>query len=142
MTMRARLQVPVLWADCDPAEIVFYPNYFRWFDAGTWNLFATIGWHPQKLLGRADCDGMPMLEAQARFVKASRFGETIEVESHILGWKGKVFRVGHKVYNAGELAVEGCETRIWVIIDETGKMRSRPIPEDICAHFGPSAEDS
>ncbi len=25
--------VQVLWGDCDPANIVFRPNYFAWFDA-------------------------------------------------------------------------------------------------------------
>jgi acyl-CoA thioesterase FadM len=36
----------VTWGDCDPAGIIFYPNYFRWIDSGTWNLFFTVGLTP------------------------------------------------------------------------------------------------
>lgn len=140
MALMATLEIPVLWGDCDPAEIVFYPNYFRWFDAGTWHLFATAGLTPQQLYARPDCDGMPLLEASSRFLGPSRFGETIQVESRILGWKGKVFRVGHRIYNGGALAVEGSETRIWVVKDARGRIRSAPIPADITRLFGPDGD--
>src|SRR5450631_3898284 len=30
----------VEWGDCDPANIVFYPRYLKWFDACTTGLFA------------------------------------------------------------------------------------------------------
>ena len=28
-----RFVCEVHWGDCDPAGIIFYPTYFRWFDA-------------------------------------------------------------------------------------------------------------
>ncbi len=136
MSLSAWLEVPVSWGDCDPAEIVFYPNYFRWFDAGTWHLMATAGLPPQALYNRPDFAGMPVLDAQSRFVKPSRFGETISVHSRILDWSEKTFRVGHHIYNAGELAVEGGETRIWVRKDATGRVRGAAIPPDVVERFG------
>ncbi|HIL88646.1 MAG TPA: acyl-CoA thioesterase, partial [Deltaproteobacteria bacterium] len=30
--MRHTYPVRIGWGDCDPAQIVFYPNYFAWFD--------------------------------------------------------------------------------------------------------------
>ena len=37
-------QVEIEFGDCDPAGIVYYPNYFRMFDAATAHLFeAALG---------------------------------------------------------------------------------------------------
>jgi acyl-CoA thioesterase FadM len=30
--MSFRTEILVAWGDCDPAGIVYYPNYFHWFD--------------------------------------------------------------------------------------------------------------
>ena len=33
----------VEFADCDSARIVFYPNFYIWFDRATERLFASVG---------------------------------------------------------------------------------------------------
>src|SRR5882672_10407539 len=35
--------VAVHWGDTDPARIVFYPNYFEWFDQSTRLFFDSVG---------------------------------------------------------------------------------------------------
>ena len=42
--------VVVEWGDCDPAKIVFYPNFFRWMDAASWAFFAANGLSAQEVL--------------------------------------------------------------------------------------------
>ena len=39
----SRRRIRVDWGHCDPAGIVFYPNYFRWFDQCTSALFESAG---------------------------------------------------------------------------------------------------
>ena len=34
--------VAVHWGDTDPARIVFYPNYFEWFDQSTRPILRTV----------------------------------------------------------------------------------------------------
>ena len=36
-------QLTVAWGDCDSAGIVFYANYFRWFDEASRRLFVRAG---------------------------------------------------------------------------------------------------
>ena len=31
--------IKVMFSDCDPAQIVFYPRYFQWFDIATQRMF-------------------------------------------------------------------------------------------------------
>ena len=35
MSLRHTTRFTVEFGDCDPAQIVFYPNYFRWMDAAS-----------------------------------------------------------------------------------------------------------
>ena len=39
----SRRTLTVEWGHCDPANIVFYPNYFSWFDASTAHHFKVAG---------------------------------------------------------------------------------------------------
>ncbi len=36
-------EVEVEWGDCDPAGIVFYPNFYAWFDASSHALLDALG---------------------------------------------------------------------------------------------------
>jgi len=41
--MRKTFQVTVEFGDCDPAQIVYYPNFFRWMDAASRHFFIACG---------------------------------------------------------------------------------------------------
>lgn len=132
-----RIEIPVHWSDCDPAEIVFYPHYFKWFDCGTTELFASVGLDFRHLFGDYGVIGVPILDARAQFRRPSRFRDVITVESAIAEWRSSTFKLEHKVFNRGELAVEGYEIRAWVAKDEThpSGIRTLPLPEEIKARF-------
>ena len=57
------------WGDCDSAGIVFYPNYFRWFDASFHHLLRANGLDPRVLTERYGIIGTPIADAGARFVR-------------------------------------------------------------------------
>jgi 4-hydroxybenzoyl-CoA thioesterase len=38
-----KTDVTVSFGHCDPAEIVFYPNFFRWFDAAFHSFLESSG---------------------------------------------------------------------------------------------------
>ena len=42
------------WGDCDDAGIVFYPNYFRWFDNAFHHLLRQCGIGQRILVERFD----------------------------------------------------------------------------------------
>ena len=80
------ISLKIGWGDCDPAKIVFYPNYFRWFDQSTHNLFEVAGTAMGDL---QDQYGgiLPIVDAQASFKVPSIYGERIEISSSISEWK-------------------------------------------------------
>lgn len=130
-------QIRIQWGDCDPARIVFYPNYFRWFDDATSRLFEAAGL-PWPALFRAQAiTGLPLVSVSADFRAPTRYGDEITIESRVSEWRSRTFVVRHRVSNGGELSVEAAETRAWVAPDpdHPGEIRAVAIPEDIKRRF-------
>jgi len=127
--------VRIEWGDCDPAGIIFYPRYFEIFDASTAMLFehATgLTKHQQlKTLGFA---GYPLVRTHARFLKPTRFGDDVTVVTAI-SFGRTSFEITHRLSLNGELCVECSETRVWVVRDAEGHLKSHPVPEEVLAKF-------
>src|SRR3546814_19925355 len=99
-------RVWIEWGDADPARIVFYPRYFAWFDAGTRHLFVNAGLPLPEIFDQHGVVGIPIAEANAKFLAPSKFGDELEVHSGVSEWSDRYFILSHKVYNAGVLRSE------------------------------------
>jgi 4-hydroxybenzoyl-CoA thioesterase len=131
------IRVPIEWGHCDPARIVFYPNYFIWFDHATRHLFDRAGMGYETMVETYGTVGMPIVDAHAEFLLPSRFGDTIEVTSHIGEWRRKTLVVNHEITNAGETTVRGHEVRIWASThpDDPARLVTSDIPPEFRALF-------
>jgi len=137
MALVSRYQVTVEWGDCDPAGIIFYPRYFEIFDASTAALFErALGMTKYKSLAAFDFAGYPLVDTRAKFMKPTRFGDDVVVESTIT-FGTSSFGIQHRLTLNGELCVECTEKRVWVARDpaDPGRIRARPVPEAVRAKF-------
>jgi 4-hydroxybenzoyl-CoA thioesterase len=124
--------VEIQFGDCDPAGIVYYPNYFRFFDNATAALLsAAFAMHKRNWLEHFGIAGIPMVDTGARFIKPSRFGDVVDIRSEIIELGRSSFSVKHTLLRDGEIAIEAHEKRVWVVRDEAGGIRSAPLPEDV-----------
>src|SRR5215472_6168900 len=129
----------VEWGDCDPAGIVFYPQYLKWFDDCTTALFLAAGMPIQHLFKSHGVIGVPLVDVKARFIVPSSFGDELQAESTVLEFRRSSFVLRHQYFkeysNDRVLAVEGFETRVWAGADpqHPKKMKSRPLPPDVIA---------
>jgi 4-hydroxybenzoyl-CoA thioesterase len=137
MAMRSnRRNVRIEWGDCDPMGIVFFPRYFAIFDDSTAYLFESVlGLNKFKLHEAFQFGGFPLVDARARFLIPSRYGDDVVVESTIAEFRNSSFDVVHRLTKSGALAVEGFETRVWVVREPDGRIKSQPIPGDIKDRF-------
>ena len=130
--------VRIEWCDCDPAGIIFYPRYFEIFDTCTTILIErALGMNKIDYLKAYDFAGHPLVETRARFRQPTRFGDEVAIETALVGCGRSSFKVEHRLSRAGALAVEGFETRVWVVRDaaDPQRVRSQPIPSEILARF-------
>lgn len=135
-----RRTLRIEWGQCDPAGIVFYPQYLIMFDTGTGWLFERTGLSPSLMRKKYGIVGMPVLEVGARFVTPCRFDEDVVIESEIGEWGRSSFTVRHRVLKEGDLALDGFEKRVWAALDpqRPGAIKSQPVPAEIVASLSDS----
>ncbi|MEK8050240.1 thioesterase family protein [Ideonella sp. DXS22W] len=127
-------RVEVCFGDCDPAGIVFFPNFSKWMDTASLAFFMACGVPPwRELVKTRGIIGTPLLEIHTRFLKPATYGETIEIHTSVEEWGRKTFRHRHLVRRGDDLLCEGTETRAFCVREPDGRIRSIPIPEDIQA---------
>ena len=129
-------EVKVQFGDCDPAGIVFFPNYSKWMDASSLHFFMECGLPPwRELIKSRGIVGTPLLEINTKFRQPSTYGETLQVHTSIVEWRAKVFIQKHVVMRGDALICEGLETRAFVIHPEgePDRIKAIPVPEDIKA---------
>lgn len=138
MALTSRYEVTVEWGDCDPAGIVYYPTYFRWFDQATFRLFRAAGLKRDDVGSGQWTEGTPLVGAECAFRRASQHGETLAIESHVERFGRSSFTVRHVFRDAtGAVAAEGTETRIWAKKEgDARSLKSVVIPDDVRRRLG------
>jgi 4-hydroxybenzoyl-CoA thioesterase len=129
-------RVNVQFGDCDPAGIVFFPNFSRWMDEASLAYFMACGVPPWRVLARTrNIHGTPLLEIHTRFYRPATYGETIEVHTTVENWARKTFSHRHVVMRGDTVLCEGTEVRAFITrdADDPDRIRAIPIPEDIRA---------
>jgi 4-hydroxybenzoyl-CoA thioesterase len=142
VTRSTTTTVDVTFGDCDPAGIVFFPNFSRWMDTASLAFFMQCGLPPwRELVKTRGIVGTPLLEIHTKFLKAATYGETLTVTTHVEEWRAKVFVQVHRITRAradggaDDLICEGRETRAFVRRDahDPDRLRAIPVPDDIRA---------
>jgi 4-hydroxybenzoyl-CoA thioesterase len=131
-----RRDVRIVWGDCDPAGIVFYPRYFEMFDTSTTALFErALGMTKFQFVKAYNSVGYPMVDTRARFLLPTRYGDDVVIETTVTEIRRSSFDIRHRLMKEGELAVEGFETRVWVERDpaDPDKIKAKPLPPDMVA---------
>lgn len=128
--------VKVQFGDCDPAGIVFFPNFNRWMDEASLAFFMACGIPPwRELVKTRGIIGTPLLEIHTKFLRPATYGETIEIHTTVEHWAAKTFRHRHVVMRGDTVLCEGTEVRAFCIRDPQNpdRIQAIPVPEDIKA---------
>ena len=135
MTFTNTRKVRIEWGDCDPAGSIFYPRYFEIFDASTSMLFEhALGMTKPQMLKNFEFSGFPLVRTRARFLKPTRFGDDVVIDSTI-AFNRSSFEVEHRLSLNGDTCAECSEKRVWVIRDAARRLRSHPVPETVLNKF-------
>lgn len=128
--------VDVHFGDCDPAGIVFFPNFLKWMDQSSLAFFMACGVPPWRELAKTrGIVGTPLLEIHTKFSRPATYGEQIQVHTTIESWAAKTFTHRHQIRRGDDLLCEGTEVRAFVVRDpdNPARIKAIPIPTDIQA---------
>ena len=130
----------VEFGDCDPARIVWFPNFFRWIDAASRHFFVECGvppWHvTEQTMGVI---GTPLVDTHAKFMKTASYGDVLRIHTSIPEWRGKSFVQRYRIRRASSQGgthaddeiMECDEIRIFAGRRQDGGIRALAIPDEI-----------
>ena len=136
MNFEVIYSVRVEFGDCDPAGIVWFPNFFRWIDAASRHFFAERGvprW--EETAETLGVIGTPLVDTHARFIKTATYGDTLQIRVSIAEWRGKSFVQRYRVTRGADVIMECDEVRIFAgrREGEPTAIRALAIPQEIRA---------
>ena len=121
------------WGECDPAGIIFYPNYYRFMDEAAWAMFAQAGYGAERM--RSEHYSLPLVNSGCEFLSSPLFGDEIEIRSKVAKWGRSSFSLAHEFVLAkdGRLLARGSESRVWCRYEAGpgSPLKSVPIPNDV-----------
>ncbi len=113
----------ISFGDCDPAGIVFYPNFYRWFDATCHAWFRAAAGSHARLCEALGSVGVGLVDSGASFRSPATEGDVLEMALAVEAWNRKTLRLGYRGTVGERLVVEGFELRA-VFVREDGRMRA------------------
>ena len=127
--------VRVAFGDCDPANIVYFANFYRWFDLATHDLCEAAGFDLTEVRRERNWLGYPLAEAGARFLLPATINDRLRIETRIREWRPKMFLLGHRILRDEVLLVEGWQTRFIGVRrpEQGGRLAALPIPAEFVA---------
>lgn len=124
----------IVWGDCDDAGIVFYPNFFYWFDS-TYHLYLrSRGIDLRDIKARFNAV-TPLADVGAKFLSPITYGDDVQIEASIAEWADRRFKLAYVVTCGERLVAKGYELRAWAEVNDEGKLRGAPVPAAFKALF-------
>lgn len=125
---RHRSQVRVRFGDTDPYGIVYFVSYFRYCHRAIEEYLRAVGLPPEETFRNAAAGfGLPIVEAQAKFLRPSRYGDLLEIETRIreLREKAVIFDFQFFSPNDSRLLATGSATLVAI----SREWHAIPLPE-------------
>lgn len=116
------LDVQISFGHCDPAGIVFYPNYFRWFDRCFHSFLLTRAGGHRSLCKRLGAVGIGLMDVSARFTSPAFDGDLMSLRMTIGDWGAKTLNLKYEGIIGDRTVVLGSELRGMFLMQD-GKLR-------------------
>ena len=72
-------QVRVRYAETDKMGVVYYANYFVWFEVGRADLLRSAGWTYREM--GIEGFALPVIEAHCQYRQSARYDDELEIRT-------------------------------------------------------------
>jgi len=124
----SQTQIRVRYAETDQMGIVYYANFFIWFEVGRVELLRHLGFHYKQMEIEDDCH-FPVVEASCRYKSPAHYDDELLLETRVLAMRRSVLKFGYRLTRATTLLAEGETTH--VVVDRS--LHKVPLPEKYVA---------
>ncbi len=127
--MVGEVELRVRFAETDAQGVVYYANYFVWFEVARVNFLRSLGF------SYAEAEkagiGFVIAEASCRYLAPARFDDLIRIRTRVEEVKNSSFVLAYEVFNGetGQLLAQG--RTVQVFVNMKGDRRPIPIPPSL-----------
>jgi acyl-CoA thioester hydrolase len=125
--------IRVRYAETDQMGVVYYGNYYLWFEVGRVELCRQLGFEYKKMETEDD-SFIVVAESSCRYRKPAKFDDVLRIRTRVAEAQRRTIRFAYEIIreDSGELLANG-ET-FHVICDRLGRPKS--LPEKYRKYFG------
>jgi acyl-CoA thioester hydrolase len=100
----SQTRIRVRYAETDQMGVVYYANFFIWFEVGRVELLRQLGFHYKQMEIDDDCH-IPVVEANCRYKSPARYDDELLLETRVLALRRSVIKFGYRLLRPeGELS--------------------------------------
>lgn len=130
-----KTKVTIEWGDCDEAGIVFYPNYFYWFDSAFQRALRANGLSQRELRKRFGVV-TPIVQAHANFKAPARYDDELEIAVTLRSDGERRFRVDYHLESGDKVIALGHEVRAWARVGADGSLKGAAVDPEFLKIMG------
>ena len=113
----SQTRIRVRYAETDQMGVVYYANFFIWFEIGRVELLRQLGFQYKEMETEDDCH-IPVVEATCRYKSPARYDDELLLETTVLALRRTVIKFGYRLLRpenqALTLLAEGETTHVTV----------------------------
>lgn len=124
MSLVSSSRVRVRYAETDQMGVAYHGDYFAWFEVGRADLLRERGLTYREL--EAQDLRLPVVEAQARFLRPALYDDLLEVRTTLAAVSGARVAFDYEVIREGSTAPLATGTTRHAAVDSSGRPRRLP----------------
>jgi acyl-CoA thioester hydrolase len=121
----AETTIRVRYAETDQMGVVYYGNYFTWFEIGRVELCRQLGFEYKRMESEDD-SFIVVADAHCRYKQPARFDDILTVRTKVTESQRRTVRFGYEILNQASGSVIATGDTLHVICDHLGRPKSLP----------------
>jgi acyl-CoA thioester hydrolase len=117
--------------------VVYYANYFVWFEVARTELLRSLGWSYREM--ESEGVGLPVVEAHCEYRHPARYDDDLDVRTQGLLVSAACVRFDYEVVRCSDGVVSAVGHTVHAAINRAGKPCR--LPERVRVLFGSSTEE-
>ena len=112
-------RIRVRYAETDQMGVVYYANYFVWFEVGRTDLLRASGWNYREM--EIDGFALPVIEAHCTYRESAKYDDEIEVRTSGAMLSPVRVQFTYEVVRMADAATLATGTTVHATLDRNGR---------------------
>jgi len=112
-------RVRVRYAETDQMGVVYYANYFVWFEVGRTDLLRAAGWTYREM--EAEGFQLPVIEAHCTYRESAKYDDELEIRTTGATLSPVRVQFAYEVVRSADQATIASGTTVHATLDRTGR---------------------